>query len=97
MHTNYSDGTDSVVELLQAAQRAKLEIISITDHNTAKAYEELEKIDVCEYYKGRIITGIEINTKVLGVPIEILGYGIDYKLMNEKISSIFYRQNKEIK
>ena len=89
MHTNYSDGTDSVVELLQNAEIANLEIISITDHNTAKAYEELEKIDIAKFYSGKIIPGIEINTKILGVPIEILGYGIDYKKMNEKISTIF--------
>lgn len=89
MHTNYSDGTDSAIELLQNAEKANLEIISITDHNTAAAYEELEKTDVAQYYGGRIIPGIEINTKVLGVPIEILGYGIDYKKMNEKIREVF--------
>ncbi len=89
MHTNYSDGTDTVIELLQNAEKANLEIISITDHNTAAAYEELEKIDVAQYYGGRIIPGIEINTKVLGVPIEILGYGIDYKKMKEKIKEVF--------
>ena len=97
MHTNYSDGTDSVVELLQNAEIANLEIISITDHNTAKAYEELEKIDIAKFYSGKIIPGIEINTKVLGVPIEILGYGIDYKKMNEKISTIFLPVEKRNK
>lgn len=39
----------------------------------------MEKIDLRKYYTGKIIPGIELNTKVLGVPIEILGYGIDYK------------------
>lgn len=97
MHTNYSDGTDSVIELLQNAERANLEIISITDHNTAKAYEELEKIDITKFYSGKIIPGIEINTKVLGIPIEILGYGIDYKKMTEKISTIFLPVEKRNK
>ena len=89
MHTNYSDGSDTVVELLENAEKVGLEIISITDHNTAMAYEDLEKIDIEKYYSGRIIPGIEINTKVLGVPIEILGHGIDYQKMNEKIKEVF--------
>ena len=89
MHTNCSDGTDTVIELLQNAEKANLEIISITDHNTVKAYEVLEEIDIRKYYNGKIIPGIEINTKVLSVPIELLGYGIDYKLMNKKIKEIF--------
>ena len=89
MHTKYSDGTDEVIELLKNAEKVGLEIISITDHNTVKAYEKLETINVKEYYSGKIITGIEMNTKVLGIPIEVLGYGIDYKKMNELIPNIF--------
>ena len=88
-HTKYSDGTDEVIELLKNAEKVGLEIISITDHNTVKAYEKLETINVKEYYSGKIIPGIEMNTKVLGIPIEVLGYGIDYKKMNELIPNIF--------
>lgn len=89
MHTKYSDGTDDIIELLNKVQEKKLDFISITDHNTALAYEELEKVSVNEYYTGKIITGIELNTKVLGVPIEILGYGIDYKKMNELVKLVY--------
>ncbi|HIS17020.1 MAG TPA: PHP domain-containing protein, partial [Candidatus Coprovivens excrementavium] len=32
MHTIFSDGTDSVEEILKKAKKANLEIISITDH-----------------------------------------------------------------
>ena len=38
MHTTYSDGTDTVKELLEKAEFLGLEVISITDHNTCKAY-----------------------------------------------------------
>lgn len=82
-HTICSDGTDEPIELLKKAEEKGIEILSITDHNTAKAYEILENINVMEYFSGKIIPGIELNTKVLGIPIEILGYGIDYKKMNE--------------
>lgn len=88
-HTKYSDGTDAVVELLNNAESKKLNIISITDHNTALAYEELERINYKQYYDGRIIPGIELNTKILGVPIEILGYGIDYKKINKMLKDVY--------
>lgn len=88
-HTKYSDGADSLIELLKNAESKKLNIISITDHNTALAYDELEKMNYKQYYTGKIIPGIELNTKVLGVPIEILGYGIDYKKMNEILGDVY--------
>ncbi len=83
MHTKYSDGTDEVVEILKKAERLNLDFISITDHNTCKAYDELENIKVEDYYSGKIIKGIELNTKMLGVPIEILGYGVNKDIMND--------------
>ena len=38
LHTNYSDGTDTVSELLEKAEQQKIEVISITDHDTVRAY-----------------------------------------------------------
>ena len=43
LHTNHSDGSDTVKQLLQNAENKKLEIISITDHNSVGAYYELEE------------------------------------------------------
>lgn len=42
-HTNHSDGTDSVEELLKNAEKSNIEILSITDHDSVGAYFELEK------------------------------------------------------
>ena len=53
MHTKYSDGTDDIIEFLQKAKHNKLEIISITDHNTVKAYYELEKINIKDYFSRK--------------------------------------------
>ena len=89
MHTKYSDGTDDVIEILKKAEEKKLSYISITDHNTVDAYEALENINVSDYYSGKIIIGVELNTKVLNVPIEILGYNFDYKLLKEKLPNIY--------
>lgn len=84
-HTLFSDGTDSVEELLSNAEKIGIEVLSITDHNSVGAYKYMENINVKEYYSGKLIPGIEINTKVLGIPIEVLGYGIDYKKMDEAL------------
>ena len=56
IHTNNSDGTDTVEELLKKAQDLKLEYISITDHDTCKAYEKLKEIDIPKIFFGKIIT-----------------------------------------
>lgn len=89
MHTTYSDGTESCSTVLRKCQEKNLDYISITDHNTALVYEELENTDIRNLYKGKIISGIELNTKVLNIPIEILGYGIDYKKMNKLVKEIY--------
>ena len=93
-HTKHSDGTDKCIELLQKAQEQGLDIISITDHNTVDAYFELEKINIKEYFKGGIIPGVELNTKILGIPIEILGYGIDYKKINDGLKKVYIPVNE---
>lgn len=89
MHTKYSDGTDDCIELLQKAEEKKLTHISITDHNTVEAYKMLEKINEKDYYKGKIINGIELNSKALNIPIEILGYNIEYNKMAELLKTVY--------
>lgn len=94
MHTIYSDGTNTCAEILKKAQSKNLSYISITDHNTCKAYEELVNPEIRNIFKGKIINGVELNTKVLGIPIEILGYGVDTDYMNANLNKL-YISNKE--
>ena len=58
MHSTYSDGSESCTSILKKCQEKKLDYISITDHNTALAYEELEKINIKDFYSGKIIQHI---------------------------------------
>ena len=74
IHTTYSDGADSLIEVLKKAEMNKLEYISITDHDNCNAYKELKSLDIKEYYNGTIIPGIEIKCGYNGRLIEILGY-----------------------
>ena len=98
IHSKYSfDGSDELIDILKMAEDRKLNYISISDHNNTDAYYELEKINIKEYYSGKIIPGIEINTKAAGIPIEILGYNFDYKKMNENAHSILLSSEERTK
>lgn len=83
MHTNYSDGTCSVAELLKEAEEKRLECISITDHDTCLAYNDLKDDNIRNLYSGKIIKGTEIKSIVDGTVIEILGYNVDTEYLNE--------------
>lgn len=77
IHTTYSDGADSLIDVLKKAEENKLEYISITDHDNCNAYKELNEIDISQYYTGKIIPGIEIKCSYNRRLIEVLGYKID--------------------
>ena len=89
MHTTYSDGTDTVKKLLEKAEDIGLEVISITDHNTCKAYFEMEKFNVKEIYHGNIIVGCEFTTSFDNRLIEVLGYGFDYKNVSKYLEDFY--------
>ena len=77
MHTMHSDGTWSTKRLLEEAEKAKLDYISITDHNSVEAYKDIENIDISNIYTGKIITGCEFSCIFNDRRIELLGYNID--------------------
>ncbi len=80
IHTTYSDGTDTVKELLEKAENKKLDIISITDHDSIDAYFFLAKQpQIRTRFTGKIITVCEFKTFFRGTSIEILGYNFDYQ------------------
>ena len=83
MHTKNSDGSDTVRNLLKLCEEKELEIISITDHDTCKSYEDIKKFDYKNIYSGKIIAGCEITTSYKGRIIEILGYGVNPEVINE--------------
>ena len=84
-HTRYSDGSDSVQEILTIAQEAKLTHLSITDHNTIDAYNDEAIKNKSKWFDGNIIPGVEITTTYKGEIVEILGYGFDLELMGNEL------------
>ncbi|NLO84088.1 MAG: PHP domain-containing protein [Clostridiales bacterium] len=76
IHSVYSDGTYTVREVLEEAKKNHVTLLSITDHNTVGAYEELKGINTEETYDIKTISGIEINCMYDNAKIEVLGYGM---------------------
>ena len=90
VHTNNSDGTHSVAEVLDMAVAAGLNAVAITDHDTVRGIDEAIRLGP---EKGiRVIPGIEINAKYEGRNTHITGLFIDpasealTKFSNELVS-----------
>jgi predicted metal-dependent phosphoesterase TrpH len=63
MHTNFSDGTGSVEEVLDFAQRrTRLDVIAVTDHDTVEGALEARAIATRERYPLEVIVGSEVTT-----------------------------------
>lgn len=97
-HTTYSDGSSSVEELLNEAEKLNLSLLSITDHNTIQAYFELKNSNIRDKFKGKIISGIEITTTYKGETIEVLGYGFDLETMQQFLNdNVLTFEEKQLK
>ena len=77
IHTQYSDGTYSVPELLRFAEMRGIEVIAFTDHDLVEAQFELRKSKSRHGYSGKIINGCEIGVTFNGKKYEVLAYDYD--------------------
>ena len=93
IHTLYSDGDETLEEVLKICEEKKLECISITDHNNCRQYEDDSWNK--NIFTGRVVKGAEMNATLdNGKRIEFLAYNIkDENIINEW-SDKFY--SKEI-
>lgn len=89
IHSNCSDGSDDYITILKNAEKLGLKYISITDHDNCKVYEAINKDDIKKYFSGTLITGVELQAYILGFSIELLGYFVDYKIINEEVKKIY--------
>lgn len=76
LHTKWSDGTQTLTELISRAKGLGLCAIAVTDHDTigpdlSAPSAEIDGLEV--------ITGVEVKAEILGERGEILGYFVDPK------------------
>ena len=77
VHSNYSDGTDTVEELIDIAKERNVSEFALTDHDTVLGLKPAIKL--AEKNNISIIPGIEVTSLSGENSIHILGYMIDYE------------------
>lgn len=100
IHSIYSDGTDTVEQIIQKAKEKKLDLIALTDHNTLDNINDLKEYS--KKYNQNVIAGIELSTMYQGNEIHVLGYfPIQDDFQSAKYNSLYeflneYKQTKEV-
>lgn len=86
IHTTYSDGTDSVCEILSLTK--DFDMFSITDHNNINGCKRVQK--------DNFISGVEFSCLLRGKEIHLLGYNFDLndKNINKLLDEYNYYNNK---
>lgn len=92
MHSKFSiDGEYSPESLLEMAYHQNLQTVSITDHNSVKAYQEITNT-----HDISLIPGIELDCRFQGKDFHLLGYGIDiHAPIYKKIEQDIMKQEQE--
>lgn len=74
-HSRVSDGTDSPAELVAAAARAGLDVVALTDHDTAAGWDEA--LAAGPEHGVTVVPGIEISTAYGRHSVHLLAYLVD--------------------
>lgn len=76
MHSDISlDGEVPPEKLAELCGRARLNIVSLTDHNSVRGVAQMKK--AAKSYGITVINGVELDCICDGVDLHLLGYGID--------------------
>lgn len=95
LHTKFSDGTYTPVELVAQAARHKFAAIALTDHDTLEGCKSAAK--ACEAAGIEFIPGSELTSEYRDVEVHILAYFVDTvngELLAEMAKFQAVRQNR---
>ncbi|HKJ67552.1 MAG TPA: PHP domain-containing protein [bacterium] len=76
IHSNYSDSTNTVEDLIRLAGKKKLRAISITDHDTVAAVDKARSL--ARNTGVEVIPGIEFSSRWNDTSVHLLGYFINH-------------------
>lgn len=76
-HTIFSDGDQSVDQLLQKATQIQLDGLAITDHDTVGAYQEA--VPLAKNYNLKLLSGIELSCLHGDKSVHVLAYSFSLK------------------
>jgi predicted metal-dependent phosphoesterase TrpH len=87
-HSRASDGTDSPAELVRAAAAAGLDVVALTDHDTAAGWDEAAR--TATEVGVSLVRGMELSTRYAGRGVHLLAYLPDpsYAPLAEELDKI---------
>jgi len=74
-HSFVSDGTDAPADLIRAAKAARLDVVALTDHDTAAGWPEAQR--AADDVGITLVPGMEISTRFGSTSVHLLGYLLD--------------------
>jgi hypothetical protein len=74
-HSTASDGTQPPARVIQLAREAGLDVVALTDHDSAAGWAEARAAG--RTHGITVVPGIEISTKHDGAGVHLLGYFLD--------------------
>ncbi|MDP4158440.1 MAG: PHP domain-containing protein [Bacillota bacterium] len=89
VHTQESDGSLSVEEVINLAHASKVRILAITDHESTQGIAEAENL--AKPLNIKIIPGVELLTSFKGQEVHLLGY------FNDVNKPVLQKRLKEIR
>jgi len=80
IHSNFSDSSYSLKEILEKAKEKNLSCISVVDHDSLDAYYSGELFRLSREYSLELIMGLELSSQYRDEEIHLLGYFRDNKV-----------------
>lgn len=94
MHSTYSDGTFTPVEMINMMNNLGIDYASITDHDNVKAYNDIRNTKFNLNKPLTIIPATELGCSFEGVIRDVLGYGIDTRIIDEFVTKRYSPEAK---
>jgi predicted metal-dependent phosphoesterase TrpH len=95
-HSRASDGTQTAAELVRAAAEAGLDVVALTDHDTAAGWDEA--VAAAEQCGLTLVRGIEISTRFQGHGVHLLAYLPDptYPPLVEQLDKVLVGRSSRV-
>ncbi|HEX8779728.1 MAG TPA: PHP domain-containing protein, partial [Nocardioides sp.] len=71
-HSNVSDGSDSPADVVRGAAAAGLDVLALTDHDTAASWPEA--VDAAQEAGVTLVRGMEVSTRLERSSVHLLAY-----------------------
>ena len=96
IHTIYSDGDKTPLEIYEMAKSKKMKAFAITDHDSIVGSRTIENMQLDDII---FINGIEISCEVDKGQLHILGYDLELtnKCLNNKLDELMLNSYKNLK